>query len=533
MHKAHIFFAFLLAFMGGVFAGSFLDVSKILALWLMLPASIAVLIFWKRSWQVVLAGLMLIFFIGGVLRFDKVYSERSLLVNFRENVPLVQGRGYEEALFLRGYIDGEVNVKEDKQTFVFKVKQIEAGGRLALTNEKVLVTTNLYPQYEYGQGLEILGPPPKIPENFDGFDYRSYLKKDGIFTVSYYPEIKPLEVISPYGETEIYKNESFDLKNSLSFLEKIKLSLFEKIFKVKKSFEGAIVRSVAEPNASYIGGILLGSRSQIPSDLEDSFAKTGTTHILAISGYNITIIGAVVAGFFMLFMRRKKAFWLTVLGIIGFVVLTGAQASVVRAAIMGILILLARSAGRFYSVKNSIAFAGAVMVFVSPMVLKFDVGFQLSFMATLGLVYLVPILEPYFKKIPGKYALRETTVMTLSAQLMVLPLLIYYFKNISLVSLPANILILPLVPLNMFLGFVTGIAGMALEPLGYFVGTFAWGLSSVILGIIRLFAKLNFASIPATLNWVGVAVGYVLIVWFMVSKRRGRSTDIEIEKHRA
>jgi len=220
--------------MGGVFAGSFLDVSKILALWLMLPASIAVLIFWKRSWQVVLAGLMLIFFIGGVLRFDKVYSERSLLVNFRENVPLVQGRGYEEALFLRGYIDGEVNVKEDKQTFVFKVKQIEAGGRLALTNEKVLVTTNLYPQYEYGQGLEILGPPPKIPENFDGFDYRSYLKKDGIFTVSYYPEIKPLEVISPYGETEIYKNESFDLKNSLSFLEKIKLSLFEKIFKVKK-----------------------------------------------------------------------------------------------------------------------------------------------------------------------------------------------------------------------------------------------------------------------------------------------------------
>ncbi|MDP3954593.1 MAG: ComEC/Rec2 family competence protein [bacterium] len=513
MHKSHVFFYFLIAFVAGVFAGSYLDVSYELALWLMLPASIAVLIFWRRSWVVVLSGLCLIFFVGGVLRFNTVYSKDSILTKFSEDVPLVQGKPINIKVFLRGYIDGEVSIKENRQIFTFRVKQIETDGQLTDSNERVLITADIYPVYNFGQALEIFGSPPQVPENFDGFDYKSYLKKDRIFTVMRYPKIEIVEK----GVAR------FDLSGHQSLWEKFITPVFGQIFKFKKSFEDSIARSVSEPNASYISGILLGSRSQIPEDLKNDFAITGTTHILAISGYNITIVGAIVAGFFMLFMRRQKAFWLTVLGIIVFTILTGAQASVVRASIMGVLILLAQSAGRFYSIRNSIAFAGALMVFANPLVLRFDVGFQLSFMATLGLIYLAPLIEPYFKKIPAKYALRETAVMTISAQLMVLPLLIFYFKNISLVSLPANILILPMVPFNMLLGFITGLAGIATPFLGVFIGNFAWALSSVVLGIIKLFARVPFASIPASLNWAGVTVGYALILWWMIKLKKQKA----------
>ena len=511
MHKSEIFFYFLIAFAAGIFAGSYFDVGNELALWLMAPAAITVLISWRRSWQIVLAGLCLIFFIGGVLRFNAVFARSSILTRFHQDVPLVQGNPVKIPMVLRGYIDGEVSVKNDKQSFVFRVKQIQAEGRLTTTDEKVLITVNLYPKYDYGQTLEIFGPPPELPENFDGFDYISYLKKDGIFTTSRYPEIKPL--------TE--SSENFDITTHQSTWERVRVSIFKNIFAVKKSFENSLGRSIAQPNAAYISGILLGSRAQIPENLEESFAKTGTTHILAISGFNIAIVAAIISGVFLIFMRRQKAFWFSVAGIFLFAILTGAQASVVRASIMGVLVLLAQSAGRFYSIRNSIAFAGAVMVFANPMVLRFDVGFQLSFMATLGLIYVAPLIEPYFSKLPKKYALRNTTVMTFSAQLMVLPLLIFYFKNLSLVSLPANILILPLVPINMLLGFIAGLAGMVLPILGQIIGYAAWLSSSIVIGIVSLFSKPSFASIPVSFNWAGVAVGYGLILWW-VSKLRNR-----------
>ena len=508
MHKSQIFFYFLIAFVAGVMAGSYFDISQTLAIWLMIPASTVILIFWRKAWVVVLAGLCLIFFVSGVIRFNNVFSKSTILAKFNDEVRLVKDEPFKVKVILRGYIDDEVSTKKDKQSFVFRTKEIEAGGKATASDERVLITTNIYPKYEYGQALEISGPQPEIPENFDGFDYRSYLKKDRIFTVMYYPNIGPIQ-----------SGGVFDLSKYQSFLEENKVKVFIYIFKFKKAFENSLARSIPEPNASYIGGILLGSRLQIPDDLKEDFAITGTTHILAISGYNITIVGAIVAGFFMLFMRRQKAFWLTVLGIVLFTVLTGAQASVIRASVMGVLVLLAQSAGRFYSVRNSVALAGAFMVFVNPMVLRFDVGFQLSFMATLGLIYFAPLLEPYFKKITSKYALRETTVMTVSAQLMVLPLLVFYFKNISLVSLPANILILPLVPFNMLLGFVTGITGMMVPFLGQIVGWFAWFLSSVVLGIIKLFARVPFASIPASMSWGGVLVGYGVILWWMLGAR--------------
>ena len=314
------------------------------------------------------------------------------------------------------------------------------------------------------------------------------------------------------------KIESADL--NLSFYEKIKLAVFKRIFIVKLAFEKSIERSVAEPNAAFIGGILLGSRSQIPQDIKDDFARTGTSHILAISGYNITIVATIVSSFFLLFFRRPAAFWFSLIGITLFTILTGAQASVVRAAIMGSLVLLAYREGRLTNPRNAIALVGAAMVFINPVVLRYDIGFQLSFAATLGLVYVAPVIEKYFSKLPKLFDLRETLIMTISAQIFVLPLLLYYFKSLSLISLPANIIVLPTIPLAMILGFMAGITGMIMPFLGQLVGYFAWLLTSIELGIIIFFAKPSWAAVSVGFTWHMIVIAYAIMISGLVRLSR-------------
>ena len=276
----------------------------------------------------------------------------------------------------------------------------------------------------------------------------------------------------------------------LGWGEKLKMDVYGVIFSIKNNFESAVARSIPEPNASFINGILLGSRQNIPDDLKEAFNETGTTHILAISGYNIMIISWAVLTGLVIFFRRKTAFWLSVITICAFVVLTGASASVVRAAVMGLLLLFAQGYGRLYSPKNSIVFTGAAMVYFNPFVLKFDIGFQLSFAAILGLMYLYPYLNSKLNKVPKLGTLKEITLMTLSAQIAVAPFLIYYFNNFSLVSLPVNVLILPFIPAAMFVGFISGLAGMAFLPLGQAVGWFAWAITTYQIETVKLFAKI-------------------------------------------
>ena len=277
----------------------------------------------------------------------------------------------------------------------------------------------------------------ELPQNFTDFDYVAYLKKDSIEMTIFYP--KKIE----------------ESRMNLSPAEKTKISIYRNIFIVKNKFQNAINLSVSEPNAAFINGILLGTRQNIPDDLKDAFSKTGTTHILAISGYNIMIISEAILLGLVWFFRRRIAFWISVVVIILFVILTGASASVVRAAVMGLLLSFAHGYGRLYDQKNSIILAGAVMIYHNPLTLVFDIGFQLSFAAVLGLIYLYPWLESRSYKISKLGGMKELILMTLSAQIAVAPLLIYYFGNFSLISLPANILILPFIPAAMLAGFIT------------------------------------------------------------------------------
>lgn len=490
MDKSKLFFYSLLAFLGGIFADSFFRVSGAFVLVGMLGFGLVLAVLFgsgRRFVRVPWISFLGIIFLLGMARHAGTDGARGLLP---------KAAGSEAVIY--GYVGQEPSVKEGKQQFVFYVKKIEVSGRTAVIDERVLVTARRYPEYGYGQELRVRGQL-KLPQNPDGFDYKNYLAKDDIFTVVYYPDIT-------------------DSRLSFTAGERLKIFCFNAIFRAKNAFVASMGRSIHEPDASYLSGVLLGVRSQIPADILDAFRRTGTSHILAVSGFNITIIASVLSAFFLLFFKRSTAFWFSAGGIIVFTILTGAQASVVRAAVMGLLVLLASREGRLSQPRNALALAAAVMVYFSPRILRYDIGFQLSFGATLGLLYVSPVLEKYFAKWPGIFGLRESLAMTLSAQVSVLPLLIYYFKNISLVSLPANIIVLPTVPLAMLLGFLTGLAGILFPIAGRIFGYFAWLVSEFELNVIKILAKPGWSTVTVSFQWYWLLVSYILIIagviWF-------------------
>jgi len=472
MHKSQVLFYLLLAFIYGVFVASFLPVSQtwILVFLIIAIGLIAVSGYQKTySKKGLLTGALFLVFIFGIIRFNSFNFTNSILNQFAD----VEIGGKGMAVTLVGYIDEEPDINGDKTQLVFRAKELIVPDKTLVVDERTLIYTNTFPKYKFGDELVVVGAL-KIPQNFvEDFDYITYLKKQNIRTVMSFPKI----------------NKEGDLR--LGFFEKAKVELYKKIFRLKNKFELTINKSVSEPNASFINGILLGSRQNIPEETKEAFNKTGTTHILAISGYNIMIISWAVLAGLVYFFKRRTAFWLSVAIIILFTILTGASASVVRASIMGLLLLFANGYGRLYDAKNSIILAGTAMVYINPFALVFDIGFQLSFLAVMGLLYIYPFLNNKFHKIPELWKLKELTLMTISAQIAVAPLLIYYFNQFSFFSLPANILILPFVPLAMFIGFTAGIGGMIFLPLGKTIGMVAWAITTYQIQAISFFAVLQ------------------------------------------
>jgi len=523
MHKSQIFFYLLSSFILGVFFGSLFNFTVTIVLTLVIIGVSVIILSGFKNKYIILAGFLILVFAGGIARFSAIGGSqpgadqplagaKNSGGNLKSNLTDYIG----QEVSLVGYVDSEPEIDGTNQRLVFNTegnprtqgaeqqpRESASGAVVARPSSydgnRILITVGPYPRYKFGDTIEVRGELG-LPQNFDDFDYVTYLKKDGIWTILFFPKISEYN-----GEIE------------LSFLGNLRISLYKYIFVLKDRFQRAVNVSVAEPNASFINGILLGSRQNIPDDLKDAFKKTGTTHILAISGYNIMIISEAVLLGLIFFVRRRVAFWLSVAVIFLFVVMTGASASVVRAAAMGLLLSFARGYGRLYDQKNSIIFAGAIMIWVNPFVLVFDIGFQLSFAAVLGLIYLYPWLDRKFNKLvptlsstksePQNQGLsisqssqddlreigngmKELILMTISAQVAVAPLLIYYFGGFSPISLPANILILPFIPIAMFLGFIAGLIGMISIPLSQIMGYFAWAITTYQIEIIELLASI-------------------------------------------
>lgn len=159
------------------------------------------------------------------------------------------------------------------------------------------------------------------------------------------------------------------------------------------------------------------------------------------------------------FLPRNIGAYFGILAILLFVLMTGANSTALRAGIMASLMIFARATGRNYDVARTMILAAVLMIFINPFVLVYDVSFQLSFIATIGVIFYAPRFEKYFRWITPKLGLRDIVSVTTAVYIFVLPFILYKMGNLSIVALPANILILPLIPFTMLFGFLSGFLG--------------------------------------------------------------------------
>jgi competence protein ComEC len=291
---------------------------------------------------------------------------------------------------------------------------------------------------------------------------------------------------------------------------------------------------LSEPQAGLLTGILLGVESGIPEDLMVDFSATGTTHLIAISGFNITIIGGIFAGLAQWVFDRRRAMLAAIVAVVIYTLLVGASAAVVRAALMGLLYLFGRYVGRSSYAPVSLAAAVVALTTWNPYVL-WDVGFLLSFAATAGLMLYTEPLERAVGGALGRVMsaerarqmvdlVSETFLVTVAAQIATAPILTAAFGRLSLVTLLSNLLVLPIQPYLMITGGVATLLGLIRQPLGQLVGWAAWVFLTYTIEMVRWTADLPFASVPVDVDGWMVGVYYGLLGgvswWITRSKER-------------
>lgn len=363
--------------------------------------------------------------------------------------------------------------------------------------QKILVSLPHYPKVYYGDQIKFYGKIEK-PGKIEDFDYGKYLKKDLIFgtvTAPKDPIAYPKKLSSGQG---IYKS----------------------LYAISDKFESSVNRVLPEPHASLAVGLVLGIKRNIPDSFKDALSVTGLTHIIALSGYNVTIIVAVLADLLVAYLGRKKVFLVGSILIICFVVLTGASSSVVRAAIFSFLVMFGKIIGRRADFTNIIILAALLMVLFNPFILALDVGFQLSFLAFCGLIYLSPIVTCIFErhrtnKIPN--LIKMPLIETLSAQIAVFPLILTLFGRVSIIGPISNLAVLWIVPWSMGVSFAAGFLGMICYPLGKLAALIAWPTLQYIIKMVEIMAKIPGASIETKKGvWQVEAALYVILIFFVV-----------------
>jgi competence protein ComEC len=333
--------------------------------------------------------------------------------------------------------------------------------------------------FEYGDRIRLQGYLVTPSENED-FSYRDYLANQGIFSYMAYPI-------------------TTQLQNGLGN------PFYSALYAVRQKGTDLIYSFFPDPEASLISGILLGVESGISDKVQEAFRLTGTSHIIVISGFNITIVAGLFIFIFSRLLGRYKGAILAVVGIMLYTLLVGANAAVVRAAILGMLTLIGHLIGRRQAGVNSLTFTAAVMAMISPTVL-WDVSFQLSFAATLGIMLYAEPLTDWFIKTVSRFIPQDKVVklagpvseyflITLAAQLTTLPLMIYYFKRISLTSLIANPLILPAQPALMVLSGLAVMVGLVIRPVGQLVAWVAWPFAAYTIRVVEWLANIPHGSI--------------------------------------
>jgi len=467
-----------LAFLGGIVLNRFLRAP--LAVWLiiaLIPIIDAMVLrrrfarlASRRLWPIVAACLALLL---GAVRYQQTIPKIT-----PADVSWYNDRRPE--VLVTGMLTEPPDYRDAYTSLRLRVEQIDVGQHVFNVSGSLLARVPVNLAYEYGDELRLRGQLQTPPQNGD-------------FSYPQPPAGRDVSSYMPESEATLLPGNGGDPIRRL-------------IYAIRDNSLRNVYRIFSDPEASLLAGILLGTSSGLPDFVQQAFKDTGTAQIMALSGFNISLIAGVFSSLFRRLFGRGRGALLAVLGIALYTFLAGAGAAAVRAALMAALALVALQLGGRQVGLTALAGVAALMALWNPLVL-WDADFQLSFFATLGLVlYTQP-----FERIAGNLLARRFSpsaaqriakplsdfcLLPLAAQLTALPIVAYHFKQISLVSLIAAPLILPFQPAVMMLGGLAVVLGLIIFPLGELMAWIAWPLAAYTIRLVEFLDGLPHGTIP-------------------------------------
>lgn len=376
---------------------------------------------------------------------------------------------------IEGVVIEEPDVRESNTRLSVRGDVLLAGKEKIPIEAGVLVVAPLHASVSYGSRVVAEGAL-RIPESFEtgegrAFNYPGYLASRGMLYELAFAEVE--ETGRVFGNP---------LKRGAIL--------------IKQTFLYGLSAVLPEPAAGLAAGITAGDKRGLGPALSDTFRTVGLTHIIVLSGYNIMVVVFALSWVFARFRFSSRVEAVAGIGVAAlFALMTGLASSSVRAALMASISILGKATQRTYLALRALAVVALFMLLWNPYLLLFDIGFQLSVIATWGLIALSPLVASYLTRVPEKFGLREIMSATLATQIAVLPMLLYQSGELSVVSLPANILSLVVVPWAMLFSALAGVFGVLLGFIAVPLALPAYALLSYIIFVAETFASLPFASV--------------------------------------
>ncbi len=402
---------------------------------------------------------------------------------------------------LEGIVDREPDAREHSLRLFVQADTLLSDKGARIVEGGVLAILPLHAEGEYGDRVRVSGVL-RAPEAFEGsggreFDYPGYLVSQGIL----------YELA--FADSRVLKERAGG-----HLVVGVALAL-------KHAFVEGLGRVLPEPHAGLAAGITVGDKRGLGEKLGDVFKQVGLTHIIVLSGYNIVIVMDALARL----LSRAPRFLRFGSGIASaalFALMTGLAAASVRAAAMALVAMLGKATGRIYLASRALSFVALGMLLWNPHLLLFDPGFQLSIVATWGLIALSPHVERVFGFVTPRFGLREIVVSSLSAQTAVLPLILYQTGSLSLAALPANLFVLVATPAAMAASAVAGVAGFAFGSVALPLAFPAYALLSYIITTAETLAGLPLATVPVPVFGVSVlfALYATLVAGLLIARAR-------------
>lgn len=476
-----------LAYGSGILAASVFPLAPVTAYWAAILNCAAVVIGSVKSWRGNCWLFLCLFILLGFT------SARLALTQSGNSLVGLAG----QQATVEGAVIQEPDVRPDKVYYLVRVCRVKTASRTLAVDEPVQVTVEGRDRvYRYGDLLSLRGIilQPPTPGNPGQFDYRAYLARQGIgVTLLVQKADRDVQYLGPDPRAN---------------------GLYRLAFMIRDKLAGIIDQTMSAASGAVVKGVMLGIRGEIPAETNQAFMTTGIVHILSVSGFHVGILLAALLGLRQLLGAGPQLdLLLAVPVLLVYLIMTGLGPAVVRAGVMAGLLLLANRLERPADWPTAMALAALVVLLGQPLLL-FDVGFQLSFLATWGLFYLTPVLLKWLSFLPRPVGV--ALAAPLAAQLATLPVVVRYFNLLSPVSLLANLVALPLVSVIMLIGVVALGVGLIYLPLAGIINISTGVLTGIFMQFVLFFSKLPGAAIylaapsPAgVILWYGLLVGAV------------------------